>query len=85
MTVIPEIRQKEKKKRDELYNALGFPGDASGEGPTCQFRTHKRCGFDPWVGKFPGEGHGNPLQYSCLENHMGSGAWEATVHRVRYD
>ena len=32
--------------------------------------------------KFPGGGHGNPLQYSCLENLMGRGAWRATVHRV---
>ena len=32
-------------------------------------------GFDPWVGKFPGEGKGNPLQYSCLENPMDRGAW----------
>ena len=31
---------------------------------------------------FPGEGNGNPLQYSCLENPMDSGAWWATVHRV---
>ena len=31
--------------------------------------------FDPWVGKFPGEGNGNPLQYSCLENPMNGGAW----------
>ena len=30
----------------------------------------------------PGEGHGYPLQYSCLENSMERGAWEATVHRV---
>ena len=30
----------------------------------------------------PGEGHGNPLQYSCLENPMDRGAWWATVHRV---
>ena len=34
-----------------------------------------RLGFDPWVGKFPGEGNGNPLQYSCLENPMDGGAW----------
>ena len=33
-----------------------------------------RPGFDPWVGKFPGEENGNPLQYSCLENHMDGGA-----------
>ena len=30
----------------------------------------------------PGGGHGNPLQYSCLVNHMDRGAWWATVHRV---
>ena len=36
----------------------------------------------PWSGKFPGEGHGNPLQYSCLENPMDRGPWRATVHRV---
>ena len=34
-----------------------------------------RPGFDPWVGKFPGEGNGNPLQFSCLENPMDGGAW----------
>ena len=34
-----------------------------------------RPGFNPWVGKFPGEGNGNPLQYSCLENPMDGGAW----------
>ena len=30
----------------------------------------------------PGEGNGNPLQYSCLENPMDRGAWQATVHRI---
>ena len=39
---------------------------------------HKRCGLDPWVGKIPGEGNGNPLQYSCLENSMDRGAWQAS-------
>ena len=38
--------------------------------------------YDPWAGKIPGEGNGNPLQYSCLENPMDRGAWQATVHRV---
>ena len=33
-------------------------------------------------GRSPGEGHGNPLQYSCLENPMDRGAWRATVHGV---
>ena len=41
-----------------------------------------RPGFNPWVGKIPGEGNGNPLQYSCLENPMDGGAWEAAVHGV---
>ena len=35
----------------------------------------------PRLGRSPGEGHGNPLQYSCLENPMDRGAWRATVHR----
>ena len=36
----------------------------------------------PGSGRSPGGGHGNPLQYSCLENPMGRGAWQVTVHRV---
>ena len=32
------------------------------------------------LGRSPGGGHGNPLQYSCLENPMDRGAWQATVH-----
>ena len=36
----------------------------------------------PGLGRSPGGGHGNPLRYSCLENFMDRGAWQATVHRV---
>ena len=36
--------------------------------------------FDPWVGSSPGGGHGNPLQYPCLEDPMDRGAWRARVH-----
>ena len=39
-------------------------------------------GSIPGSGRCPGEGHGNPLQYSCLENPMDRGVWWATVHRV---
>ena len=39
-------------------------------------------GLMPWSGRAPGEGNGNPLQYSCLENSMDKGAWWATVHGV---
>ena len=39
-------------------------------------------GSVPGLGKSSGEGHGHPLQYSCLENPMDREAWRATVHRV---
>ena len=39
-------------------------------------------GWIPRLGKFPRRGHGNPLQYSRLENPMDRGAWQATVHGV---
>ena len=39
-------------------------------------------GSIPELGRFPGEGNGNPLKYSCLENSMARGAWQATVHGV---
>ena len=40
------------------------------------------AGLIPGSGRSPGGGHGNPLQYSCLENPMDREAWWATVHRV---
>ena len=39
-------------------------------------------GSIPGLGRSPGEGNGNPVQYSCLENPMDAGAWWATVHTV---
>ena len=39
-------------------------------------------GLIPGSGRYPRERHGNPLQYSCLENHMDRGAWRATIHAV---
>ena len=42
----------------------------------------KRVGSILESGRFPGEGNGNPLQYSCLENLTDRGAWGARVHRV---
>ena len=47
-----------------------LPGNAGG------------AGLIPGSGRTPGEGNGNPLQYSCLENPMDKGAWWATLHRV---
>ena len=45
-------------------------------------------GLIPGLGRSPGEGNGNPLQYFCLENPMDRGSWQVTVHgvtRVRHD
>ena len=39
-------------------------------------------GSIPGLGRSPGEGNGNPFQYSCLENPMDRGAWQATVYKV---
>ena len=39
-------------------------------------------GSVPELGRFPGEGNGNPLKYSCLENSMDRGIWQALVHGV---
>ena len=50
-----------------------------GKEPTCQVGN---TGLIPGSGRPPGEGNGNPLQYSCLGNPMDRGAWQATVHGV---
>ena len=60
----------------------------SGKESTCQCRRCRIYGFDPGSGRSPGEGNGNPLQYSCLEASMDRGAWWAPVHgsqRVGHD
>ena len=62
-----------------LIAKMGFPGSSD----------HKESAYNagdlgsiPGSGRLPGEGNGNPLQYPCLENSMGRGAWWATVHGV---
>ena len=44
--------------------------------------AQETVGSIPGSGRCPGDGNGNPFQYSCLENPMGRGAWWATVHGV---
>ena len=58
---------------------MGFPGGSEVKVPVCNAGD---LGLIPGSGRFPGEGNGNPLQYSCLENPMDRGAWWATVHGV---
>ena len=57
----------------------GFPGDSDGKESACNAGDP---GSVPGPGRSPGEGHGNPLQYSCLKNPMDSAAWWATAHEV---
>ena len=53
----------------------GFLGGSVGKESSHNAGDAGRCGFDLWIGKIPGEEHGNPLQYSCLGNAMDRGAW----------
>ena len=58
---------------------LGSPGDSDSEESACNAGYPSSI---PGSGRSPGEGNGNPLQYSCLDNLMGRGTWRATVHEV---
>ena len=58
---------------------LGFPGVSDGKESTCNAGN---LGSILGLGRFPGEGNSYPLQYSCLENSMKRGAWQATVHGI---
>ena len=52
------------------------------EKTACNAGAARDTGLIPGSGRSPGGGHGNPLQYSCLENPMDKGAWRAAVHGV---
>ena len=56
-----------------LSHLLDFPGGSDGKVSVCDVRD---LGSFPGLGRFPGEGNGNLLQYACLENSMDRGAWQ---------
>ena len=58
---------------------MGFPGSSVGTESACSAGD---VGSIPGLGSSPGEGNGNPLQYSCLENSMDREVWRATIHGV---
>ena len=68
-------------RRDRLPTSvfLGYPGGSDGKESVCNVGD---LGSIPGLERSPGGGHGNPLQYSCLENPMDRGAWGATAHGV---
>ena len=57
----------------------GFPGGSDGKESACNVGDP---GSNSGLGRSPGEGNGNPLQYSCLENPKDKEAWQATIHGV---
>ena len=65
-------------RRPQRLSAI-LPGGLDGKASTCNAGDP---GSIPGLGRYPGEGNGNPLQYSCPENSMDGGAWWATVHGV---
>ena len=69
------------KAHSKMFNVgkVGFPDGSDGKECAC---NAGHPGLIPGSGRSRGEGTGNPLQYSCLENFMDRGAWWATVHGV---
>jgi len=63
----------------ELRSNQGFPGSSDGKESAC---NASNLGLISGSGRSPGEGNGNPLQYSCLENPMDRRAWWDIVHEV---
>ena len=61
---------------------MGFPGGTSSKESPCIEGTTGDTGLIPGSGRSPGDGNSNTLQYSCLENPMDRGVWQAIVHVV---
>ena len=71
-----------KVKNWHLVNEKGFSGGSVIKNPPAKAGDLRDTGLIPGSGRSPGEGNGNSLQYSCLENPMDRGAWQATFHGV---
>ena len=65
-----------------MMTRVGIPGGASAKEPASNAADLRGTNSIPALGRSPGEGHGKPLQYSCLENPVDRGDWLAIVHRV---
>ena len=65
-----------------MHSGIFIWGDSLMTQPVKNLPANTEEGLIPRSGRSPGEGNGNPLQYSCLGNPMDRGAWWATVHEV---
>ena len=63
----------------QIKSYVGFPGGSDGKEYAC---NDGDPGLIPGLGRPSGEGNGNPLQYSCLDNSMDRGAWRTAIHGV---
>ena len=71
-----------KQNSPDILYGQGLPGRLSGKESACNSGDAGDTGLIPESERLPGGGHGNLLQYSCLENPMDRGAWRGSVHRV---
>ena len=76
------IHTVELQKSEDHLISQGLPQWLSSKESDHNAGDAGNAGWIPGSGRFPGGGHSNALQYSCLENPMDRGAWQATVHRV---
>ena len=73
------VKSSQGLNRRDLKKCLGFPGGSDGKESACNAWNP---GSIPGLGRSPGEGNGNPLQYPCLENLVDRGAWWTTVYGI---
>ena len=83
---VAQSRTRRKSDLAAAVDAGGFPGGAVAKNPPTNAGDARDAGSIPGSGRPPGEGNGNPLQYSCLENFMDREAWghkksDTTEHR----
>ena len=67
---------------NEIIVYKGCPGGSDGKESACNAGDIRDASFIPGSRRFPGGGHGNPLQYSSLEHSTDGEAWQARLHRV---
>ena len=65
-----------------MYYVYGLPCGSAVKNPPVMQKMQEAPGSNPGLGRSPGGGHANVLQYYCLENPMDRGGWQATVHSV---
>ena len=80
--IVSIVRNLILRNKTEVSMLLSFPGGSAVKNLPASAGDKRDAGSTLGSGRFSGGGHGNPLQYSCLENPMDRGACTATVHGV---